>query len=165
MKRVGLYLISAMLTCLVATSSCSQNRNTGHFPADHLFVGSTPCDPFINSFLKISSGTKCDFIKWELRFQKNKSDSFHLIVVYGESKPNTNGFMGGGAKLVIDGKYKTGDAGKANPYTKVYYLHSATFRSPVLLIEMDENILHFAYANNTFIIGNAGYSFVLNRMQ
>ena len=73
--------------------------------------------------------------------------------------------MGGGKKLIINGKYTISNGTPANPHAKVYYLHGNEFKAPLLLIQMDSNIFHFADANKNFIVGNGGWGYVLNRTQ
>ena len=165
MKRAGLHLMNLLIACFVVTSSCSQTKSTGNFPATDSYVGSTPCDSLIKSLLQIPSITKCDFLKWDLSLQKSSPDSFHLTVFYGESQPNTNGFINGGKKIVVNGKYAINNGSGAIPHMKIYYLYGDKFMSPLLLIEMDSNILHFADANKNFIVGNGGWGYVLNRLQ
>ena len=77
----------------------------------------------------------------------------------------TNGFIGGGKKIVVNGKYAINYGAGTNPNAKVYYLNEDKLQSPILLIEMDSNILHFADANKDFIIGNGGWGYVLNRIK
>ena len=165
MKRTTLHLILLLVTCSLATSSCSQKKSGSNLNATDDFVGSTPCDSLIKSILKIPSATTCDFIKWELSLQKNSPDTFQLTALYGEIQNNTNGFKGGGKKIVINGKYVISNAASANPTAKVYYLQGNQVLSPIVLIEMDGNIFHFADANKNFLVGNGGWGYVLNKIQ
>lgn len=163
MKHVNPHLMTLLFTCFLITISCLQKKSTGNLTASDIFVGSTPCDSLVKSLLKIPSHTKCDFIKWDLNFRKSGSNTFNLTALYGESQPNTNGFIGGGTKIVVKGTINHGDG--ANPKTKVYSLHAEEFQSSIILIEMDSNILHFANANKNFMVGNAGFGYVLNRIK
>lgn len=165
MKQAGPYLMTLLVSCFVVTSSCSQKNSTGSLPATDIFVGSTPCDSLIKSILQIPSITKCDFIKWDLSLQKNSDASFQLTALYGESQPNTNGFIGGGKQIEVNGKYAISYGVGTNPNAKVYYLHGDKSQSSLLLIEMDTNILHFVDANKNFIVGNGGWGYVLNRLK
>jgi hypothetical protein len=149
------------------TNSYSQRNATGNLSTHELYVGSTPCDPFIKSLLKIPGNKKCEFIKWELSLSKSitSSDTFLLTALFGESQPNTNGFMGGGDRIMVKGKYTTSYGIKNNPKAKVYYLTGDEFLSAVILIQMDNNILHFADANKNLLVGNGGWGYVLNRIK
>jgi hypothetical protein len=149
------------ISCLTGTVSCSQNNSTTN-SSTLLFVGSTPCNTLTRSQLEIPETTKCEFVKWELTINVS-SATFRIVALYGESKPNTNGFMGGGQMFEGQGKYLYQSA-KDNPKNKLYYLYGENFKSTIILREMDENILHFADANKKFLVGNGGWGYVLNRM-
>ncbi len=165
MKLARPHLMTLLIACFVATTSCSQENSTSNLATTDIFVGSTPCDSLIKLLLQIPPITKCDFIKWDLSFQKSIPDSFQLTALYGESQPNTNGFIGGGKKIVVNGKYAINYGSGANPNAKVYSLNGDKLQSSLLLIEMDSNILHFADANKNFIVGNGGWGYVLNRIK
>ena len=165
MKRTTLHLLLLLVTCLLVTSSCSQKKSGSNLHSTDDFVGSTPCDSLIKSLLQIPSATTCDFIKWELSLQKNSPDTFQLTALYGETQNNTNGFKGGGKKIVINGKHVIGNGANANPKAKVYYLQGEKLTTSFLLIEMDGNILHFADADKNFLVGNGGWGYVLNKIQ
>ncbi|MGZ8557542.1 MAG: hypothetical protein ACXWWC_04395 [Chitinophagaceae bacterium] len=165
MKRTTLHLILLLTTCLLATSSCSQKKSGSNLHATDDFVGSTPCDSLIKALLQIPSNTICDFIKWELSLQKNKPDTFQLTALYGEAQNNTNGFKGGGRKIIITGKYHISNGASASPQAKVYSLQGDKLSSTFVLIEMDGNILHFADAGKNLLAGNGGWGYVLNKIQ
>jgi hypothetical protein len=164
MKRAR-HLMTLLFTCFVVASSCSQKNSTGNPPSTDIFVGSTPCDSLIKSLLQIPSGTKCEFIKWELSFPESSPGTFQFTALYGEAQPNTNGFIGGGKKIAVNGKYTTSYGAGTNPGAKVYYLHGNQLQASLLLIQMDSNIFHFADAHKNFIVGNGGWGYVLNRIQ
>ena len=105
MKQARVYLLTFLISCFVITSSCSQINSTRNLSDTEIFVGSTPCDSLIKSLLQIPADAKCDFIKWDLNFRKSEKDpdSFQLKALYGEAQPNTNGFIGGGKKIEVNG--------------------------------------------------------------
>jgi len=83
--------------------------------------------------------------------------------LYGESQPNTNGFKGGGKTIELSGNFTIENGMNANPKSKIYIMHYDPLRSPLVLVEMDENILHFADSDKKFLVGNGGWGYVLNR--
>ena len=95
----------------------------------------------------------------------NGRGTFHIDVLYGESKPNTNGFMGGGHKIVLEGKYTIVKGARENQSLNVYQLKTEKLASPIRLIEMDSNVLHFADSNNKLLVGNGGWGYMLNRIK
>lgn len=158
-------LLTSLFTIWITTNSCSQSNSSKEL-AD-LFVGSTPCDNFIYSTLKIPANDTCEFIKWELSLQKGKNNEgeFRLTALYGESKPNTNGFKGGGKTIEIAGKYSVQKGINENAHLNVYRLDGAKHPTPLFLIEMDSNILHFADNDKKLLVGNGGWGYVLNRVK
>ena len=158
--------LATLLSCCLAVNCCSQNISSD-LPNVDVFVGSTPCDDLIKSSLGIPAESTCEFIKWELSLSESKNDPavFQLTVLYGESQPNTNGFKGGGKKIEAAGKYTVNNKTNERTHLNVYNLHSEKFTTSLFLIQMDDNILHFADSAKKFIVGNGGFGYVLNRME
>lgn len=157
--------ILVLLTGCIGSYAYSQSGSAVGLPDMDKFVGSTPCDSLIRSALKIQPDVKCDFIKWEVNFNRSNADAgtFQCTTLYGESQNNTNGFIGGGIKTLVSGKYSVYHRVNENPSPKVYRLDGYELQSSLFLIQMDNNILHFADSNKNFIIGNGGWGYVLNR--
>src|SRR5689334_11202173 len=102
------------------------------------FQGSTPADQSIRNSLKISQTEKCDFIKWKLELNNPVVGKFKLNVNYGEGRPNTPGFWGGGHFASFTGNYHT----TAN----IYQLTSSELGDPIILLRLNENLLHLMNA-------------------
>jgi hypothetical protein len=111
----------------------------------------------------IPNETKCDFIKWELYLEPAGSGSFKITAAYGESKPNTNGFIKT-EYFLANGNYVFTKGTNENPNHRVLNLNASQLKSPLLLIAMDSNILHFADHDRRFLVGNGGWGYVLNRL-
>jgi len=162
-------LIILPIRCLIIVNACAQTVSPDKLPATDFFVGSTPCDAFIKSILKIQADVTCEFIKWELSLYKNKNEdnsgTFELNALYGASQPNTNGFINGGKRIAAKGRYSISYGMRGNSKTKVYHLSEKSFQSSILLAEMDDNILHFIDSEKKFIVGNGGWGYVLNRIK
>lgn len=151
----------------VTIHSCSQQQPPSDLFQQQTFVGSTPCDHAVKKQLGIPEETKCDFIKWELALGKDRAGATRFLIIahYGEAQPNTNGFKGGGKSIRAEGEYFFVDETVQYSTKKVYRLQTHTFSSPLLLIEMDENIFHFLDPEKRFLVGNGGWSYVLNRSE
>ena len=164
LKQIRLLLV-ALFTCWMTISSSSQANSPAH--ANDVFVGSTPCSPLIKSILNIPADTKCDFIKWDVSFPAGKNDSkvFQLTALYGEGQNNTTGFIGGGKKITVTGNYSIEVGLNESQNLKVYRLNGEMLQSALFLIEMDNNIFHFADNNKKFIVGNGAFGYVLNRIK
>lgn len=154
-------LFAGLFAFCICSTSCSQTVIKANSPSE-LFAGSTPCDSLIRALLKIPLKKTCDFINWELRMNK-VAGTFMMTIHWGESKPNTNWFMQAN-KIEIEGEYTVSSV-RNNLSRKLYRLNSEKFQSAVILIGMDENILHFADSGQNFITGNGGWGYVLNRIQ
>lgn len=160
-------IINLLLGAFLALPACGQTNTPQPEMATDLFVGSTPSDSLIMAMLQLPPGTKSTFMKWELHLENRKAGNgrFEVTVFYGVDKPGTNGFIDGGTRLVLTGNYITQNGVAVNAKAKVYSLRAEQLSAPLLLIEMDNNILHFLTPDKHFITGNGGYGYVLNRIQ
>ncbi|MEO5563868.1 MAG: hypothetical protein ABIR18_10550, partial [Chitinophagaceae bacterium] len=157
-------LLTLLVTCFIVTSSCSQRKTTTP-PLSDIYTGTTPCDSLIASLLEIPATKKNFSLKWDLSLQKNSPDTFRLLVRYGNEKPNTNEFISGGTKVILTGIYTVSYGAHENPNPKVYSLQADQIKSPLLLIEMDSNILHFADPGRKLLVGNGGWGYVFNKVK
>jgi hypothetical protein len=117
-------------------------------------VGSTPGDEQIKSKFEIQPNVKVDFIKWDLRLEKSKF--FVLMITFGESKPNTLGFINDGQRKVLKGTYSITNNGKHGIY------HFKADKMVFSLLKLNENIFHLLNAENELMVGNGGWSYTLN---
>lgn len=130
-----------------------------------IYTGSTPAGILIRSTLTIPAGAKVDFIKWDLHLAEDKAGSgtFRLMASYGESQPNTNGFWNGGTPLEISGKYNIQN--RSLKHNKpIITLEADALQSPVRLLRLDENLLYFLDQSNDLLVGNGGFSYLLNKV-
>lgn len=136
--------------------SCS----TTHAP-ETVLVGSTPGDDLIKSMLSISSTTQVDFIKWNLKLSNN--NTFELTINYGESKPNTLGFKGGGQTNSSRGSFVIHTSPENKNFREIYQLKNSSFARPISMVKLNENLFHILTSDNQLMIGNGGWSYSLNR--
>jgi hypothetical protein len=156
------FLLVFMGTMLSACSQTSATAKTTALP--DLFVGSTPCDSLIRTILKIPPQATDDFIKWELRLDKSQSTgTFEMLAWHGEGQNGTNGFKGGGNKLLLKGSFTTGIGARSHAKAKVYTLSAPPLAAPILLMELNKDLFYFLAPNRQLIVGNGGFSYVLNR--
>jgi hypothetical protein len=164
MKQLKIFFRLFLISCLASLGSCAQNPAKELSLQPEIFVGSTPCDSLIRSQLGITANMNCEFIKWQLTMYSPKEGLFELLVTYGQSKPNTNGFINGGLKIETKGKYSITPGFNENPKATFLTLLPDRLNSPLYLIVMDENILHFTDSNHHLLIGNGGWGYVMNRI-
>jgi hypothetical protein len=121
------------------------------------FVASTPCDVPIRSILSIPLDIKADFIRWKMELQA--SGSFTISLMYGESKPNTLGFIDTTIK-----NYK-GSYTITKTSVPVYLLKGEGINGTLMLAKINENLFHILTNEQQPMVGNGGWSYVLNALQ
>ena len=112
-----------------------------------VYIGSTPANNTVKTFLGIPLPDPVDFIRWKLI---THGDQYSLHCDYGMSKPNTNGFI---HPKTIDIKGKVIKDGN-------YYQFHHNNRT-ILLAAFNPHVLQFANADKTFMRGTAGWSYTL----
>lgn len=145
-----------LLLCLFLNTFCSGSNASQEI----ILVGSTPGGESIKSILSISTDTKIDFIRWNLKLDNN--NNFVLNITYGESQPNTLDFKDTGRKQIINGTYQIKK--QENHYFKeVYQLKSNALSENIVLAKINENLFHILTSDSQLMIGNGGWSYSLNR--
>jgi hypothetical protein len=156
-----------ILSCLilVVTGLVSANRGTMS-PESEVFVASSPCDGIPKWLLSIPESADCELIQWNLVLRRhprtNNPGTFALHYTYGMSKPATVELMGGGMKGQKEGKWTIRkDAGSRT----VYRLTPDTSGSALSFVKLDDNLLHLLDSQGRLMIGNAAWSYTMNRKQ
>lgn len=160
MHQLSIFLRFILIFSFAASNTCAQTIVNIVKPLA-VYAGSTPCDSLIRKFIGIPDNAKCDFIKWQLTIDASGSDSFQIKATYGESKPNTLGFITA-TEFQAKGKCLITTGTKDNPKAYILQLIAPEFKSPVMLIVMDPYVLHFADQHKRFLLGNGGWGYVLN---
>jgi hypothetical protein len=115
---------------------------------DSVFVGSTPAHPEVRTFLGISHHDSIDFIRWKLVLHP---PTYQLACEWGLAKPGTNGFSNGketafAGTILLDG-----------------FLYRLVRNEKTLHLQrINSNLFHLLNKNRAFLVGNGGYSYVLN---
>jgi len=161
------FVFSASLLFFIATVSCSQN---GSERASSLgvFVASTPCSQGTKPLPGIPASADCELIKWHLTlFQDNSTKTptdFKLQCVYGLPKQGTTGFIGGGKKVDLEGKWTIVKGTTANPNAIVYRLTPGNTTETISFLKLNDDLLHLLDSQQHLMIGSAAWSYTLNRM-
>ena len=134
------HILFILTACFIL--SCANGK-------DRYFTGSTPAGKSIRPFLGIPVSDSIDFIRWKLTI----NDQMYILSCnYGIGKPNTNGFINGGKTINAKGKVK-----REGNFIQLL------FGSEVLnLFEVNDNLLYLLNDDKTLIVGNGGWSYVLN---
>lgn len=139
------------LFALLAGASLVPNINP-HAPV--IYVGSTPCDAEVRKALAVPEPETCEFVKWRLQLEEGNR-TFQLVVTFGESQPNTNGFKEGGTRREFAGTFQHDGS--------LYRLQSSELQKDLYLIVLSDNLFHLADEGGNLLVGNGGFSYVLNR--
>jgi len=141
LKINGMKLITTFLS-IVFFVSCANSKETN-------YTASTPASPIVRSFLGISLIDSIDFIRWKLALTDLK---YTLECNYGIGKPNTNGFINEGKKVMLSGRVQR----EGNNY--ILQNGNAILK----LAELNANLLHILNNDNSLLIGNSGWSYAIN---
>lgn len=172
-------IISSSLLAILLTSCISGK--------DISYTGSTPGGAVIKNFLGISLSDSIDFIRWKLTINDVR---YTLQCNYGIGKPNTNGFIGGGKKIDLDGQVKREGnifslkngskvlkIAECNEGNKpgswkiikgtegriVYQLYDNKGNTILNLLKSHDNILLFTDNAGKLLVGDEDFSYTLNR--
>lgn len=128
-----------------------------------IFVATSPCDAVSRAALKIPATANCEMIKWHLTlFEDAKAltpTTFELNCVYGLAEQGTTGLSKGGTKIGWKGRWKIVPGVDAT----VYELDLGGPKGTVSFLKVDHNLLHLLDQNKRLAMGNAGWSYTLNR--
>jgi len=132
-----------------------------------VWVGSTPGDELIKSQLDIPPSTKVDFIRWNLTLNngESKQPTFVLTIAFGESKPNTLGFTNDDGKAIFEGTYTVAPNNHKNLTGVICQFTSKKLPTGLMIVKLNDNLLHLLTPQHNLMIGNGGWSYTLNRKE
>lgn len=164
MKSHRSFFLFPSLIILLSFNSC--DAKPADTSAEITLVGCTPGDQEIKSLLSIPAATPVDFIRWELMLTEtgDNKKKFLLQIAFGESKPNTLGFINGGESKSIEGEYRISE-NSGDIHNEIYHLKNGTQPGEILLVKLSDNIFHLLNSQKRLMIGNGGWSYTLNRKQ
>lgn len=93
-------------------------------------------------------------MRWKLEL--HGSGSFSLELAYGESRPNTLGFMDTVVRS-YEGNYVVEKGQKL-----IYHLKANGIKGELMLAKINENIFHILTKDRELMVGNGGWSYTLN---
>ncbi|GAB3428605.1 hypothetical protein GCM10027516_35000 [Niabella aquatica] len=109
----------------------------------------------------------CDRVKWTLTLLHDTDTSgavaFSLEYTYGMQQQSGPGFSGGGTSKQIKGKCEINKGTPVNPDAIVYRLHNGD--KSMSFVRIDKDILHLLYRDRNLMIGDAGWSYTLNKIK
>lgn len=128
-----------------------------------MFVATSPCDAVSRAALKIPATANCEIIRWHLTlFEDAKTltpTTFELNCVYGLPEQGTLGLSKGGTRVGWKGRWKIVPGADRT----VYELDLGVAKGTVSFVRVDHNLLHLLDQSKSLAMGNAGWSYTLNR--
>jgi hypothetical protein len=136
-------------------------------PSIEQFVGSTPCDALPQRFLGILNSPACERITWQLTLSKNRQAGhprrYNLQAIYGMQMQGAAGFVSGGTAVQLRGTWSLVNGSKTNPDVLVYRIRAEEPARSMEFAKMGDNLLHLLNEDKSLMIGNASWSYTLNR--
>jgi hypothetical protein len=96
--------------------------------------------------------------------QTGTPTTYSLKSAYGLSKQGTNGLIGGGRRIVMEGKWTITTGTKVDPEAIVYQLNADDAQATVSFQKINDNLIHVLNSEKTLLVGNGAWSYTLNRM-
>ena len=173
-SRFYLFLRAALL---LAVTACAPD--TIHTPTTipatlpsgsslhSVFEGTTACSSLTRPLPQIPEDTDCELMIWKIMLYRDAATgsptTYTLESTYGPSQPNSLGPAGGGTPISMQGKWSMVKGTKADPEAEVYQLYSDDSQVAVSFVKISEDILHVLNRDQTLMVGNAAWSYTLNR--
>jgi len=163
------FVFTASLLFLIVTNSCSQKNGPANSSALGIFVASTPCSQGTKPLPGISVNADCELMKWNLTLYQDKSKktptTYKLDCLYGFPKQGTTGFVGGGKKVEMEGKWAIIKGTALNPNAIVYRLNDNKTNKTISFLKLNDDLLHLLDSDQRLMIGTAAWSYTLNRIE
>ena len=173
MKSLFNLLLSALglLTVTACATVISQTATPSPLPADSsihgVFEGITPCSPLTRPLPQIPADTNCEQMIWKIILYQDSATgtpaTYTLESAYGVPQQGTPGLVGGGTPIVMEGTWAIVKGTKIDPGAVVYQLNPDNPQTTVSFLKMAEDILHVLNRDQTLMVGNASWSYTLNR--
>jgi hypothetical protein len=132
-----------------------------------VFEGTTPCHNIPRPLPQIPANIDCELMTWKLTLYQDPDSgsptTFSLASAYGLTQPNTPGIRGGGTKVEMAGQWALARGTKTDPGAAVYRLNPDNPSRSISFVKLDEYLLHVLDRDKGLMVGNAAWSYTLNR--
>src|SRR5688572_7221752 len=155
----------ALRALLVLTAAAAAaHAIPGNPTAATEFVGSTPCGEGTRRFLGISNAA-CEQVAWELAlaadYKAGHGRAFELRARYHMPIPGSPNHLDAGTDLQLSGVWTSAPGTGVHTGRTMYTLTTGGRSLRLALLERD--LLHLLTADSRLMVGNAGWSYTLNR--
>ncbi|HTD99607.1 MAG TPA: hypothetical protein VK668_09975 [Mucilaginibacter sp.] len=165
--RTGLLFLAGIY--FSSLYACAQVATADKSSAPAVFVASTPCSPGSKPLPGIPREAGCELIKWELQIfgdtGKHASGTYILDCTYGMPKQGTRGFINGGSRLHLEGKWVTIKSTATNPAAIIYRLDAGKSGGSISFLRLNENLLHLLDTHDQLMIGTGAWSYTLTKIR
>lgn len=144
------YFLTITFALFFASFTCLNKENK--ISESITLVASTPGGKEIKTILGIDLSDSIDFIRWNILLDTS-SGKYKVDLQYGIAKPNTNGFITPKSKT-FEGKFLVSSG--------VYILRSPSMKKDLKFIKLNEHLFHILGTDGNLLVGNGGWSYVLN---
>ena len=129
------------------------------------FVGTTPCDTRSSEFVGgLQPNQPCHSITWHLTLVTNHNGgTYSLVANYGLPGRDDPNQIEPGPQRTVKGTWKSDRGRKADPQALVYRLQHPDGNRSLSVARVGEHLLHFLADDKSLMVGNAGWSYTLNR--
>jgi hypothetical protein len=162
------FIFTASLLFFIVTNSCSQKNNRESSSAPGVFVASTPCSKGTRPLPGIPASAGCELIKWKLTLYQDESAktpaTYKLQCLFGLPQQGTTGFIGGGTKVEMEGKWTISKGIASDPHAIVYRLTDNKTNKTISFLKLNDDLLHLLASDQQLMIGTAAWSYTLNRI-
>lgn len=132
-----------------------------------VFEGITPCSALTRPLPQIPVDTDCQQMIWKFVLYQDSATgeptTYTLESAYGVPQPNTTGLAGAGTAIKMEGRWAIAKGTKTDPEAEVYQLYSSDSQIAVSFLKLDDDLLHVLNKDQTLMVGNAAWSYTLNR--
>jgi hypothetical protein len=159
--------LAGMLIVLLLVGCGSSRAPIARATASEEFVGTTLCDVRSREFIGgLATNAPCHCVTWHLTLLTNQQtrlpSTYTLVVKYGLPGRTDPNQLEDGPTEKREGTWEIVRGSATNPRAIVYRIHGQGGRV-LSLVRLGENVFHFLDPENRLMIGNAGWSYTLNR--
>jgi hypothetical protein len=131
-----------------------------------VFEGITPCSSQTQALPQIPQDSDCELMTWKVILYQHSTGTpatYILESAYGPSQPNTTSPAGGGTVISMKGTWGISTGTMTDPEAEVFQLYGEDTHVAVSFVKMSEDLLHVLNKDTTLMVGNAAWSYTLNR--
>ena len=167
LRVATLLILTACAPSIIQTPTTAPPATPAGSSLRAVFEGTTACSSQTRPLSQIPEDTDCELMIWKIMLYQDAATgeptTYALESTYGPSQPNSLGPAGGGTLISMEGNWSIVKGTKTVPDAEVYQLYSEDSQVAVSFVKMSDDILHVLNRDQTLMLGNAAWSYTLNR--